>query len=135
MFKPIPRYVLVGAFCAGLYNAIMIAGDWARLHYVVSTIVAFVLIVVVGYVLHCKFTFSEPLSLRGFGRYTVAMLVTLPLSIGGMFVLRDLIHLPMVLASPTLTVLLFAWNYLATHWAVVTRKLGSKPDKLDQVVP
>jgi len=132
MFKPIPRYVLVGALCATLYNATMIVGDWAGLHYVVSTLIAFVLVVSLGYYLHCTFTFSERLSLRGLARYTAAMIVSLPLSVGGMFLLRDMAHLPMMVASPTLTVLLFGWNYLATHWAVVTRRLGRKAKALDE---
>lgn len=135
MLKPIPRYVIVGALCAALYNVTMIAGDRLRIHYAVSTVVAFVMIVALGYVLHCKFTFSEALSLRGLVRYTAAMILSLPLSLGGMFLLRDLAHLPMVIASPTLTALLFGWNYLATHWAVVTRKLGRKAADFDKVAP
>jgi putative flippase GtrA len=93
---------------------------------VVSTLVAFVAIVAIGYTLHCLFTFSEKLSLRGLVRYTAAMLLTLPFSLGGMFVMRDLVHIPMWIASPLLTGLLFCWNYVATHWAVVTRRLTGK---------
>ena len=135
MLKPIPRYVVVGALCAGLYNGVMLAGDREGLHYAVSTVIAFVLIVTTGYVLHCKYTFTEALTWRGFARYVAAMLVSLPISIGGMFVLRDVAHLPMIIASPAFTAVMFAWNYLATHWAVVTRKLGRKPSPLDGVAP
>jgi putative flippase GtrA len=82
-FDRIPRYVVVGGLCAGLYNVVMIAGDWLRFHYAASTLVAFVLIVLVGYTLHCLYTFSEQLSLRGLLRYSAAMVLTLPFSIGG----------------------------------------------------
>jgi putative flippase GtrA len=132
-FDRIPRYVVVGALCAGLYNAIMIAGDWlgaghmskAALNVAANT-VAFVINIAVGYTLHCKFTFSEPMSLRGLVRYTAAMLLNLPLSIGGIGLFNGLLRLPMWVASPLVTALLFAWNYAATHWAVVTRALTGK---------
>lgn len=129
----IPRYVVVGALCAGLYNLIMIAADWLGAGHiskavliVASTTFAFVVNVLVGYVLHCRFTFSEPMSLRGLARYTAAMLLNLPLSIGGIWLLNGLARLPMWVASPLLTGFLFAWNYVATHWAVVTRVLSGK---------
>jgi putative flippase GtrA len=133
-FDRIPRYAVVGALCAGLYNLIMIAGDALGAGHVskavlniVSNTVAFVVNVAIGYTLHCKFTFSEPMSLRGLARYTAAMLLNLPLSIGGIALFNGLIRLPMWLASPLVTAFLFCWNYVATHWAVVTRVLTGKP--------
>jgi putative flippase GtrA len=126
LVRHVPRYTVVGALCAGLYNVIMIAGDRLGAHYVASTAVAFVLIVAVGYTLHCLYTFSEKMSWMGVVRYTGAMLLTLPMSLGGMFVLRDLAHVPMWIASPLLTVLMFAYNFLAARWAVLTRALGGK---------
>jgi putative flippase GtrA len=125
-FEPIPRYVLVGALCAGLYNLIMIAGDRLGVHYVASSLVAFVVNVLVGYVLHCRFTFSEPMSLGGLARYTAAMLLNLPLSIAGVWLFHGVLKLPMWIASPLVTGFLFGWNYVATHWAVVTRVLTGK---------
>src|SRR5271169_3276957 len=88
-FDRIPRYTIVGAICAAIYNGMMIAGDALGVHYAISTGVAFVIIVVTGYTLHCRFTFSEQLSARGFVRYTAAMLLTLPFSLGGMYLLHD----------------------------------------------
>jgi putative flippase GtrA len=124
----IPRYVVVGAFCAGLYNLIMIAGDALKVSYVWSTVFAFVLLVLVGYALHCLYTFSEKLSVRGLARYTGAMLLTLPLSLAGIWLFRGLAHLPMWIASPLLTLSLFVWNFVATRWAVVTRALTGKKE-------
>lgn len=127
-FGHVPRYVIVGAFCAGLYNVIMIAGDALRVGYVWSTVFAFVLLVLIGYALHCLYTFSEKLTLSGLARYTGAMLLTLPLSLGGIYLFRGLAHLPMWIASPLLTLSLFVWNFVATRWAVVTRALTHKKE-------
>ncbi|HEY3797820.1 MAG TPA: GtrA family protein [Caulobacteraceae bacterium] len=124
----VPRYIVVGAICAGVYNVTMIAGDWLGVNFVVSTLIAFVLVVSIGYALHCLFTFSEKLSLRGFARYTLGMTTTLPFSLGGIWLLRDAAHLPMWFASPFLTAVMFVWNYLVAHWAVVTRGLARKPE-------
>jgi putative flippase GtrA len=130
-FDRIPRYTVVGALCAGIYNAIMIAGDALGVHYAVATGVAFVIIVITGYSLHCLYTFSEKLSLRGFVRYTGAMTLTLPLSLGGMWLLRGVMHAPMWFASPFLTGAMFCLNFVAAHWAVVTQVIGRKKTPLD----
>lgn len=129
-FNRIPRYTIVGAFCAGIYNAIMIAGDALGAHFAVSTVVAFVIIVITGYALHCLYTFSERLNLRGFVRYTGAMLLTLPISLGGMWLLRDVARAPMWFASPFLTGVMFCLNFVAAHWAVVTQVIGRKKGAL-----
>jgi putative flippase GtrA len=134
-FDRIPRYVLVGALCAGLYNVIMIAGDAAGVNFVASTSFAFVINVLVGYTLHCRFTFSEPMTWRGLARYTLAMLLNLPLSIAGIWLLNGVVRLPMWLASPLVTAFLFAWNYVATHWAVVARVLTGKKRAEGQPAP
>ena len=127
-FGHVPRYVVVGAFCAGLYTLMMIAGDAIGLGYLWSTMIAFVVLVLIGYLLHCLYTFSEKLSWRGLARYTAAMLLTLPLSLAGIYLFRGLLHLPMWIASPLVTILLFVWNFLATRWAVVARVLGRKKE-------
>lgn len=125
-FDRVPRYVVVGALCAGLYNLIMIAGDARGVNPFAATVVAFVINVLVGYTLHCRFTFSEPMSWQGLARYTAAMLLNLPLSVVGIWLLNGVARLPMWLAAPLLTALLFVWNYVAAHWAVVARVLSGK---------
>jgi putative flippase GtrA len=75
------------------------------------------------------------MTLAGLARYTAAMLLNLPLSIGGIWVLHGALRLPMWLASPLVTAFLFAWNYVATHWAVVTRTLTRKKDAAGGLAP
>ncbi|MBV9191318.1 MAG: GtrA family protein [Betaproteobacteria bacterium] len=113
------RALTVGLICAVLHNAIVIGGDFIGLHYVLSMTISFAIVVVVGYWLHSGWTF--PGARRGgssFARYVLVAGANYPLSLAGMFVLVDLLGLPVPLASPILTVLLFAVNFLGNKWAL-----------------
>lgn len=113
------RFYSVGLACALLHNLIIIAGDLLGLHYVTSSLVSFVIVVSIGYALHSAWTF--PRAERGrtsFARYAVSMSVNTPLFIAGMFVFVDLAGLPVALASALVTVLLMAFNFIATRWAL-----------------
>lgn len=113
------RALLVGLTCAVLHNAIMIAGDWAGLHYAASLAVSFVVLVVLGYCLHSAWTFEGAVrSGSSFGRYVLVALGNYPLSLAGMFVFVDLVSLPVAIASPIVTVLMFAANLLGNRWAL-----------------
>lgn len=119
----IGRFFTVGLACALLHNAIMIGGDWAGLHYVASSFVSFAVVVAVGYWLHSGWTF--PGAARGrtpFARYALTMAGNLPLSLAGMFVFVDLAGVPVSLASPLVTVLLMAFNFIAGRWALRARR-------------
>jgi putative flippase GtrA len=117
------RFFTVGLACALLHNAIMIAGDWAGLHYVASSLVSFAVVVAVGYWLHSGWTF--PGAARGrtaFARYALTMAANLPLSLAGMFAFVDLAGFAVALAAPAVTVLLMAFNFIAGRWALRERR-------------
>ena len=117
------RFFTVGLVCALLHNAIMIGGDWAGLHYVVSSLISFAIVVLVGYWLHSGWTF--PGAERGrvtLARYALTMAANLPLSIAGMFVFVDLVGIGVPIAAPTVTVLLAAFNFIAGRWALRVRQ-------------
>jgi putative flippase GtrA len=121
------RFFTVGLACALLHNAIMIAGDWLGLHYVASSFLSFAVVVVFGYCLHSAWTFPE--AQRGrtpFARYALTMSANLPLSIAGMFVFVDLASLPVSIASPLVTALLVAFNFLASRWALRAGRAQSR---------
>ena len=119
--KAIPRYLVVGALCALLGNAILIVFDHLGIHYVVSCLVAFVITVVIAYGLHTHWTFGADRSLGGLFRYGAAMTVNLPLSIGLLFVLVTLGGLKMEFAAPATTVLQTAFNYLVASTLIRPR--------------
>lgn len=113
------RVVAVGGVCALVHNAIMIAGDRAGLHYAVSLVISFAVVVVIGYSLHSRWTYK--LAVRGaasFWRYVVVASANFPASLAGMFVFVDLVGLSVPIASPIVTVLLFVMNYLGNKWAL-----------------
>jgi putative flippase GtrA len=113
------RFFSVGLACALLHNAIMIGGDWLGLHYAVSNVVSFALVVVVGYLLHSGWTFPDAVrDHTSFARYALSMAANLPLSLAGMFVFVDVVGLPVSVAAPTVTVLLAAFNYFAGSWSL-----------------
>jgi putative flippase GtrA len=115
----IGRFFTVGLACALLHNAIMIGGDWAGLHYVASSFVSFALVVLLGYWLHSGWTFKAAVrSETSFGRYVLVASANYPLSLAGMFVLVDLLGFSVPLASPILTVILFAVNFAGNRWAL-----------------
>ncbi len=113
------RVLAVGAVCALVHNAIMIAGDRLGLHYAASLVVSFVVVVVIGYSLHSRWTYR--LAVRGaaaFWRYVVVASANFPASLVGMFVFVDLAGLSVPIASPIVTVLLFLMNYAGNKWAL-----------------
>ena len=114
-----PRYLLVAITCAVLYNVIMIVGDFVGMHYVASTLVSFVVVVFVGYGLHATFTFGREFSVSALWRYALGMAVNLPGSLILMFVFSGLAGIPVAVAAPATTIILFLWNFAVSHWAIV----------------
>ena len=113
------RFLSVGLACALLHNAVMIGGDWLGLHYAVSSVVSYVVVVTFGYLLHSAWTFSgAQRGGRSFVRYALMASANLPLSILGMFVFVDLAGFSVPFASPLVTVLLVIFNFAGSRWAL-----------------
>jgi putative flippase GtrA len=116
------RFLGVGLACAILHNAVMIAGDLAGWHYVASSFVSLVVVTIFGYLLHSGWTFpGAERSRTSFVRYAVTVSANLPLSLAGLYVLVDLLGLPVPIAAPVVTVVLFAFNFTANRWALRVR--------------
>jgi putative flippase GtrA len=122
------RYLLVGGLCALAHNAIMIGGAALRAHYVATSAVSFAIVVVLGFALHTRFTFSVRPELPAFLKYAAGMALNYPIWVALMFVLYGMARLPMVAASPLGTVLLLGWNFAMSRWAILRRLPLSKAD-------
>lgn len=117
------RYVVVGAVCATVHNLIMILGDMAGLHYLPMNFVSFATVTPLGYWLHSDFTFAEKLSLRAFLRFATGVAAGFPISLLTMAVLCTGFGVPVIIAAPVATIVLFVWNYASAHWAILGRML------------
>ncbi len=127
MNQPRFRYLLVGGLCAAVHNAIMIGGAALGLHYVISTVASYVVVVVLGFLLHSHFTFSVGPELRSFLKYAAAMALNYPIWLVLMFLLNDRGGLPMAIASPVGTVLMLAWNFAVSRWAILKPVTAAAP--------
>jgi putative flippase GtrA len=74
-----------------------------------------------GYYLHCRFTFHKALSIAGFLRFMVGIAIAYPLLLALMALFCSGFGLPVPIASPLATVVLFFFNYLSARWAIVRR--------------
>jgi len=132
------RYVAVGVLCAALNNLALIVATAAGLNYLSAVFITCPPLLAIGYLIHARITFRIAPSFRAFLRYCAAMLANYPLWIGLMFLLCDVMRLPIVIAGPSGTALMFFWNFLSTHWAIPRQRLWKAPDlgsNRDALVP
>jgi SAM-dependent methyltransferase/putative flippase GtrA len=113
------RYLAVAAICAIINNVALVALVKSGIHYFVAIWLAYIPMVVLGYGLHVGITFRTRATLAAFGRYNVAMLANYPLWIVSLFVLIDVLQMPIAIAAFVGTAITFVGNYLATHWAIL----------------
>lgn len=125
------RFVIVGLVCAAAHNAIMIAADWWQIHYALSSVLSYAIVVVLGFALHVGYTFGQSPSFASFGRYALAMAANYPFTLALLFVMCDLAGWPVAVAAPVATVMMMLWNFLASRWAIVRQpqntELGVPP--------
>jgi putative flippase GtrA len=112
------RYLIVGLICAVAHNAIVLGADRLGLHYAVGCVLSYVLVVLLGFALHVRFTFGATPTPAGFWRYAVSMAANYPLMLALLFVMCDVAGWPVAIAAPLATVLLMAWNFVASRWAL-----------------
>jgi len=124
--RELRRYVLVGGLCALISNLILIVGDAAGLHYTVSIILLFIVVLPISYLAHACWTFDVELSWVAFGRFVLGSLSSF--LVGSIVVagLRGGLMLPMIVAAPLCTVAMTVYNFAMTKWAVTRERLASK---------
>lgn len=112
------RYLLVSGLCWLMWMVGIPALNHAGIHYAPATAIAFTVIAITGFWLHCWITFDAERTLRAFLRYNAAMLLNLPVTIIIIGIGHDGLGLPVFAATLLASVLLFLWNYVAIAWAV-----------------
>lgn len=112
------RFLAVAAICLLTHNAVMVLGDYSGLSLIASVGLSFIIVVIIGYLGHSRFTYHEPVTLTQFSRYTVAMAANLPTALLTVWLARDLFGLPMPIAAPLSTLVSLGINYVLSRWAI-----------------
>ncbi len=113
------RYTIVGAICAALNNVLIIGGDLLGIGYVAMSVAAFVVVTALAYFIHTSWTFRERRSVRGLARFSAGVATGFPLFILLMAILCTGFGMPVAIATPLVTVVLFVWNYALAHWTIM----------------
>lgn len=117
------RYLWGGAICALLHNVLVIGLAGQGVPYPLALVVSFLITVPIGYLFHTMITFGEPRSWDRLIRFTTGSLAGFGWSALLMIGMHNGLGLPIVVATPLATVLLFLWNFASARWAIV-RKHG-----------
>lgn len=112
------RYLVIGGSCALLNNALLIGGDALGLHYAVTIVAAFILVLPISYIFHARWTFFAPISLPALWRYVLGSLSGLGLASFTIWLLNVMLGIPMWLAAPLATAKMVIYNFLMTRWSV-----------------
>ncbi len=126
------RFTLVGALCAALSNVLVIVLVGRGFGVLAASALAFLPVLVCGFALHSCFTFDAPPTRGAFVRYTLAMAANFPLWSAGLVFFCDLLRVPIALAAPATTVLVFAWNYGTARWAFGRRSARAAASALER---
>lgn len=118
----IPRYTVVSIICALVHNAILIAADAAGFGIVACQAVSAAVLLPVGFCLQARFTFACERSWRGFARYSAALITNFPVALLALWLSRDLAGVPMWVAAPFSSLVLYFWNFATSTWALTPQK-------------
>jgi len=121
LFDRAPRYAVGGAFCALLHNVIMIALDRVGVYYGVSLLISFAITTPVGYAFHSVVTFRKAWNWQGFRRYMTGITSAFFVSALLMFIFCTIMRVPVPIATPITTILMFFYNYVLARWSILSR--------------
>lgn len=113
------RYLAGGAFCALLHNIIMICGTQLGIVYPVALILSFCITTPVGYWIHSVFTFEQARSWIRLQRFLLTAIMGFLGSMMLMVLLCTGLRVPVIVATPVATILLFLWNFTSSRWAIL----------------
>lgn len=120
-----PRYLLVSLICFACSNVLLIGLDGLGVPYWATLIFNALILIPLGFLLQAFLTFSVPLTWRAFGRYGLVFLPNTPVAFVALWVLREWLDLPMIVAAPAVTITMVFWNYAGSIWALHRR--GAAP--------
>lgn len=111
-------YLGVAGTCLLLNNVVLILADAAGCMLLLSVLLSYCVVVVIGYLLHSCVTFRQPFGIVPFARYAAVMAANIPLMFAMTWLWRDLIGLPMRESAPLATACLVIINFALGRWAI-----------------
>jgi putative flippase GtrA len=127
MIRQSVRYSAVGAVCACASNLIIIGGDLTGINDQVALVLAVATVTPLGYILQSWFTYGSPLSMQHFMRFLCGVGVGTLWFVLLMTLFQRIIGMPVWIASPLTTLLVFVWNFAASRWAILWRMQECAP--------
>lgn len=113
-------YLSVSASCFLGHNLVMILAERLYAALWLAILLSFSFAVITGYILHSVFTFKHPLSLFAFGRYSLSMLLNIPLAYATTWFWYHWLEFPMPAAAPLASLCMIALNFFLSRWAIST---------------
>ena len=113
------RYLAGGAACAILHNVIMIVTSAYGMPYPPALVLSFSVTTPIGYAIHSAYTFEAGCSTRRLQRFVAGAVSGFMVSAVLMALFCSGLGLPVAIATPIATVLLFAWNFALARWAIL----------------
>lgn len=122
LIRIIPRYTLVALALAGLHNATLIGADAGGAHFIVAQAISAAILLPTGFLAMARFSYVVEANWGGFIRYSAALITNFPVAIAALWLLIEWMTLPMWLAAPISTAVLFIWNFMTSTLAFLPSK-------------
>ena len=117
-------HLVIGAICALFNNVLIIGLAWRGFGYAAATFIVCLPALLLGYFLHCFFTYRSSPNWFSFMKYTFSMLANYPLWFFALYCFIDLLKAPIEVAAPLTTILLFFFNYITAVWVFAKLHMG-----------
>ena len=117
-------HLVVGAICALFNNVLIIGLAWRGCGYVSATFIVFLPSLLLGYFLHCFFTYRSSPNWFSLIKYACSMLANYPLWFFALYCFIDVLKAPIEAAAPLTTILLFLVNYMMAVWVFAKAPMG-----------
>lgn len=121
LFDHAPRYAVGGVVCALVHNIIMISLDHVGLDYKISLLISFAITAPLGYAFHSAVTFQKAPNWQRLRRFMAGVGSGFFVSALLMFIFCTILRLPVPIATPIATALLFLYNYALARWSILLR--------------